>query len=115
MKAFVVALVLYAQQAFAGGGGGGGDNVLNEVHDFGDGTKAPIRSENTLTMDLNKTTQNSVTFKVYVKNNDLDRAINEMHGDLTLKLAKKPTVDQTIALGFYFGEKPEIKEANRRR
>ena len=90
MKAFVVAFALFcAQQALAAGSGG--SNALNEVQDFGDGTKAPIRSTRTLEMDLNKETDNAISFKIYVKNNDFDRSINEFHGDLTLTLAQKPS------------------------
>ena len=109
MRSFVVALAFCAQQALASGGKG--SNILNEVMDFGEEGKAPRRFATTINFELNKETQNKIDFLVYVKNNDLDRAKQEFHGDMMLHIDQKPAVDQVIAVGFYFGLRKEIEEA----
>ena len=93
-----------------GGGGDGGPQVLDKLLDYSNPLVAPTRLDSTLHLlakgdsQNSKPNDNTLDVEVWLKSNDQDRSVQEFHGRVTLVLGTKPTTNQTINLGFYFGQ-----------
>ena len=98
MKTFVLSLALFATEGLCAGGGGSASSVLTKVLDYSDPLIAPARINETFAL-----INNTLDMTVWIKNNDADRSKHEIYGKLSLTRIK-PTKDENISVGFYFGK-----------
>jgi len=118
MKTFILSLALFAGEALCAGGGGSGASVLTKTLNYTDPATAPVRLEeifsliNNNTVTNTKPKDNTLDMKVWLKNNDDNRALQEMYGRLDLTIKPKPAKDENINVGFYFGKKVQDKKTD---